>query len=106
MNQFDKDMTSPYRELFLEIREYLISEFQLVETRKPRITTYSNADGSICHLRTMPQGVDIGFLKGAKMIDDHNRLSGNGKVMRVLSVKQFEEPIFKFYLDQAIELNR
>lgn len=77
----------------------------VVETRKPRITTYSNADGGICHIRTTPDGVDFGFLKGARMDDRLGRLSGNGKAIRVLSLREFEPETVGYYLEQAITLN-
>ena len=74
-------------------------------TKKPRITTYSNAKGGICHLRTMPHGIDFGFLKGAKMNDPDGRLTGNGKAIRVLSLKEFEPETVRHYLEQVISLN-
>lgn len=103
--QFDKDMESPHRCLFEEAREFVLSKDGIVETRKPRITTYSNSSGGICHLRTMPNGVDFGFLKGAKMDDDHGLLAGSGKAIRVLSLREFDREIVDFYLEQAISLN-
>jgi hypothetical protein len=106
VKQFDKDMSSSYRALFLTIREHLLTEVGLQETQKPRITTFSNAGGGICHLRTMPHGVDIGFLKGAKMADAPDQLLGNGKAMRVLSISSFDETVLDYYLSQAIKLNR
>jgi len=77
----------------------------VVETKKPRITTYSNARGGICHLRTMPHGIDFGFLKGAKMTDTYSRLTGNGKAIRVLSLERFEPEVVRHYLEQAISFN-
>jgi len=65
--QYDKDMRSPHKELFQKMRDLLLAVDGVQETRKPRITTYGNAKGGICHLRTMPHGIDIGFLKGAKL---------------------------------------
>lgn len=55
----------------------------MVETRKDKITTYSNEKGGICHMRTMPYGINIGFLKGAKMEDSLWLLTGKGKAIRV-----------------------
>lgn len=106
MNQFDKDMASPHRQLFLTIRDHLLSAWNLNEVQKPRITTFSNVDAGICHMRTMPSGVDLGFLKGAKMTDDFGKLSGNGKVMRVLSVTEFDKAMLDYYLSQATRLIR
>ncbi|WP_298257986.1 hypothetical protein [uncultured Litoreibacter sp.] len=104
--QFEKDMQSPNRELFLKVRELLLKVDGIEETQKPRITTFSNAKGGICHLRTMPHGVDVGFLKGAKMTDAVGRLTGTGKAIRVLELSCFEEDVCAYYLRQAIELNR
>ncbi|MDF1778528.1 MAG: hypothetical protein P1V13_21080 [Rhizobiaceae bacterium] len=104
--QFDIDMTSSHRNLFEDARRFLLAVDGIVETRKPRITTYSDANGGICHLRTMPNGIDVGFLKGARMQDDHGRLTGRGKAIRVLSLSAFEPETIDYYLKQAIALNR
>jgi len=101
--QFDIDMASLNRDLFIRIRKHLLSHQGMIETRKPRITTYSFSKGGICHMRTMTHGVDIGFLKGAKMSDQHGRLKGNGKVMRILPLAQFEAGVIDYYLAQAID---
>ncbi len=76
----------------------------LDETKKERITTYSYSGGGICHMRTMPYGVDIGFLKGAQFEDDFEVLTGKAKKMRVLPLKEYNEDLVNYYLDQAIEL--
>ena len=104
--QFGKDMHSPNKDLFLKVRELLLTMDGIEETQKPRITTFSNAKGGICHLRTMPHGIDIGFLKGAKMTDAAGRLTGTGKAIRVLALSEFEEDICAYFLSQAVELNR
>ena len=52
----------------------------------------------------MPHGIDFGFLKGAKMQDDLGKLTGNGKVMRVLPMIEFDKQMADYYLHQAIEL--
>ncbi|CAM1370970.1 conserved protein of unknown function [Tenacibaculum soleae] len=77
----------------------------IIETKKERITTYANKNGRICHLRTMPYSIDFGFLKGAKMKDELGFFTGNGKVVRVLSVKEFDKNVVTYYLKQAIEIN-
>ena len=103
--QFDKDVKSEYKDLFLSARKKLLSYKGIVETKKARITTYSNDKGGICHLRTMPHGIDIGFLKGAKMKDDLGLLIGNGKAIRVLPQKELDQAAVEYYLKQAIEIN-
>lgn len=104
--QFEKDIASPNRALFEQAREHLVGRRGFSETKKPRITTYADKNGGICHMRTMPHGIDFGFLKGAKMVDDHAVLLGNGKAMRVLPMAVFDDVLLDFYLDQAVRLNR
>ncbi len=104
--QFDKDLQSTFKDLFLKAREILLSYEGIIETKKERITTYSNEKGGICHLRTMPYGIDLGFLKGAKMEDQFGVLTGNGKAIRVLPQKAaLEEEVIHYFIKQAIELN-
>ncbi len=104
--QFDIDIKSEHKHLFLEARELLLSYEGIVETKKPRITTYSNSKGGICHMRTMPYGIDFGFLKGAKMEDHDKVLKGKGKSIRVLVQKgKLNKKIIKYFLNQAIEIN-
>ena len=103
--QFDKDMASPNRELFQQVRNILLSHDGMIETKKKRITTYSNAKGCICHMRTMPHGIDIGFLKGTKLEDRNRVLTGSGKVMRVMPVSKLDELILPDFVTQALALN-
>lgn len=102
--QFDTDINSPHKELFLEARKLLLS-YGFVEAKKNRITTYSNENGGICHMRTMKHGIDIGFLKGVRMEDDFGLLEGNGKLMRVLSLSSLNKTQIGYYINQAIEIN-
>lgn len=103
--QYDKDLQSKHKELFLQAREFLLSFQGIVETKKQRITTYSNAQGGICHMRTMPYGIDVGFLKGSKMEDEMGLLSGNGKAIRVLPQKALNKETVTYYMKQAIHIN-
>ena len=103
--QFDKDLQSEFKDLFLKAREILLSYEGIVETKKERITTYSNKGGGICHMRTMPYGIDLGFLKGAKMEDNLGLLTGKGKAIRVLPQKELNNDAIDYYIKQAIEIN-
>lgn len=104
--QFDKDIESKFKALFLQAREIILSYDGIIETKKERITTYSNDKGGICHMRTMPYGVDFGFLKGARMEDKYHVLTGKGKTMRVLPQKEkLNEEVVRYFMDQAIQIN-
>jgi len=103
--QFEIDMASAHKDLFEAARNLLLSVEGMTETKKPRITTYGNQYGGICHMRTMPHGIDFGFLKGVRMEDKFGALKGNGKVMRVLSLEKMDEELIRYYLNQAIKIN-
>lgn len=103
--QFDKDMSSRHREFFETARALLLSYEGIIETKKPRITTYSDKHSGICHMRTMPHGIDLGFLKGVHLDDRFEVLKGTSKVMRVLSLDKMDRSLISYYLDQAIQLN-
>ena len=76
------------------------------EIQKEKITTYSFNGSSLCHMRTMPHGIDIGFLKGAMLEDKLKQLHGETKRMRVLSLSKLIESEFDYYLVQALTLNK
>lgn len=103
--QYERDLKSEHKDLFLKAREFLLSFDGIVETKKERITTYSNSKGGICHMRTMSYGVDFGFLKGAKMEDKLGLLTGAGKAIRVLPQRKLDKKSVGYYIRQAIELN-
>lgn len=104
--QFEKDLQSEYKDLFLQARKILLAFEEIVETKKDRITTYSTNAGGICHMRTMDYGVDFGFLKGAKMEDKHGLLIGKGKSIRVLPQKsKLDQKVIEYYIVQALEIN-
>jgi hypothetical protein len=103
--QFDIDLKSEHHALFLAVRVLLIKEHKLTEVKKERITTYSDKNGGICHLRTMKHGIDIGFLKGAQMSDAEGKLTGTGKVMRIFSMTEFDAARIDEFVKQAVLIN-
>jgi len=103
--QYEKDVLSKHKELFLEARDFLLSFEGVVETKKERITSYSDKNGGICHMRTMPCGIDFGFLKGVKLDDKFGLLTGKGKAIRVLRQKELNKEAIEYYVKQAIIIN-
>lgn len=103
--QFDKDIQSKHKDLFLQVRNLLLSKEGIVETKKERITTYSYNKSGICHLRTMPYGVDIGFLKGIQLTDHFDLLIGCEKTIRILPLKSFSKIIINHFVNEAIQIN-
>ena len=103
--QFDTDLQSIHKDLFLQVRELLLSNDNVVETKKERITTYSYNKKGLYHLRTMSYGVDIGFLKGVQLTDHLGLLIGNRKTVRVLPLKSFNPVIIEHFINETFQLN-
>lgn len=74
--QYDLDMASPHRSLFISARAYLLSQ----------------------------PGIDLGFLQGAFLADAPNRLTGAGERLRVLSLRECERDFVAYYVEQATAL--
>ncbi len=64
--QYEIDLQSEHKKLFLEAREFLLSFEGIEETKKKRITIYSDKNGGIYHMRTMTYGIDFGFSERCK----------------------------------------
>ena len=103
--QYDEDMESPHRKLFLQVRELLLAIEGVQETKKEKITTYAYNGSGLCHMRTMPHGIDLGFLKGIHMGDKYGLLHGDSKRMRILSMEKMKLKELKYYLGEAISKN-
>jgi len=103
--QYDIDVQSVYKNLFLDVRNLLLSDPNITETKKERITSYADKNGGLCHVRTTSKGVDIGFLKGIFLEDKLSLLHGKGKLVRVVSLKGYHEIVLLYYIHQAIEIN-
>ncbi|NQZ84413.1 MAG: DUF1801 domain-containing protein [Nanoarchaeales archaeon] len=103
--QFEKDLESSSKNLFLDIREVLLSYPQMLELQKSIITTFADDNGPICNMRTMKQTVEITFLKGIKMKDRFKLLTGTGREMRSLIMHKADTEILKYYIDQAVAIN-
>ena len=56
-------------------------------------------------MRTMPHGIDVGFLKGFMLNDKYGLLHGDSKRMRILSLEKMKEKELKYYLDEAVDKN-
>ena len=103
--QYEKDLVSPHKKLFLAARKVLLEIDGVEETKKEKITTYSYNGSGLCHMRTMKNGIDIGFLKGFQMEDKYSLLHGDAKRMRILSLNKMMSKELKYYLDEAVAKN-
>ena len=106
--QFDKDMDGNYSDLFLYVRELLLSYEEMSEVKKANITSYFCEGSGICYLRTNEIGLTIALFKGVGLNDKYNLLTGEGKTIRHMYMKtkqDIKKTILKEYFQDAIVYN-
>ena len=85
--QFDIDMQGAYKEIFTELREIILSYPQMSELKNEKQTSYSDEYGVVVMLRGSKNSFTLSFGRGAKLASKFPQLTGNGKVVRQLIVK-------------------
>ena len=105
LTKFEEDFESGNKDLFMEIREVIISYPQMSELQKSIVTSFANDNGPICNMRSQKNSVEITLLKGIRMKDKYKLLTGTGKEMRSILVSEFDKELIKYYIDQAITIN-
>lgn len=107
--QIDVDLAGEYSELFLYVRELLMSYDEMQEVPKANITSFFCEGSGICYLRTIPlKGLIIGMFKGASLEDRYTLFSGDGKTIRHLYMKKksdINKSVLKEYFQNAIIYN-
>ena len=109
--QIDKDLSSEYAELYLDVREFIISEIELyVESVKEKYSDNITSlfckefNSGFCYLRVKDDYVHIGWFNGTKIIDKFGFLFGKGKQIRGQKVKFLDEKCkeaISFYVEQS-----
>ncbi len=86
---FDEDLSSEYAELFLATREFIMERIgdRVSEKQSKCITSYFLPLGGICYIKTEPNGVRIGWFRGAHIDDKYALLGGKGKTLRGHTIK-------------------
>ena len=92
--------------LFVEVRTFLLGFDGVTENLNTRSLSYADKYGGLCHLRTIPAGVEVGFFKGVYMQDELGLLRGDGKYKRNIYLHEMDETALLYYMIQALELNK
>ena len=85
--QFDIDMRSEYQDIFKKLRKLILSYPQMRELKNAKQTSYSDEFGVVVMLRGSKNGFVLSFGRGAKLASKFPQLSGNGKIVRQLIIK-------------------
>ena len=106
--QFDVDINSKFADLFLKVRETLLSFEEIRELKNAKQTSYYDEYSSICFMRTRPKGLTIAFGNGAKLNELFPILEGSQKIVRhlyVASIDEFDEGLMRRLIEESLILN-
>ena len=85
--QFDIDIKGEYKDIFIELRKLILWYPQMSELKNAKQTSYSDKFGVVVMLRGSKNAFVLSFGRGTKLVSKFPQLSGNGKVVRQLIVK-------------------
>jgi len=105
---YDIDINGPYKELFLYVRDLLLSFEDVRERRTAHLTSFQCEGSGICYIKTGDHGLTIAMFKGAFLEDSHGLFSGSGKTIRHMYMKDkkdIKKSILLEYFQNGIVYN-
>ncbi|WP_294966376.1 hypothetical protein [Sulfurimonas sp.] len=112
--RFDVDMNSEQAELFIKVREFIISEIQNQDTKaiekfSQNITSFycKEYKTGFCYIKTKDDYVHLGWFQGVNLVDKTEQLFGSGKNIRAQKIKTFskiEKDAMASYIKQTFIL--
>jgi len=106
--QFDQDISSKQRELFLYIRKIILSFTQIKEIKNAKQTSYKDNYSTVCMMRVRQEAVRVSFANGTRMKEQFPELLGDAKIVRFLefqTINEVNEKRLKTILKESIILN-
>jgi hypothetical protein len=106
--QFDIDKNGEFSEIFLKLREILLSIQGIREQKNAKQTSYYDAYSAICFLRASKKKFTLSLAKGAMLEKKFPFLKGDGKVVRHLYYHdsvQIEEATIRAMIEETMLLN-
>jgi len=100
--QYDLDVHSDHSELFLALRDLILSHKEITEIKNAKQTSYKDRYSTICMMRVRHNVVRLSFANGVKMQLMFSELLGEGKIVRYLDFSTIHE-IKKAKLDAMMQ---
>ena len=106
--QYDLDIRSEQAELFLHIRNIVLSFEGINELKNPKQTSYRDSLSTVCMLRVRKGTVRLSFANGARMNKRYPELRGEAKIVRYIeftSTKVVDEKLLRAMIKESLFLN-
>jgi hypothetical protein len=106
--QFDIDKEGPFAEIFLKLREIILSIEGIREQKNAKQTAYYDLYSAICFLRSSKDKFTLSLAKGALLEKNFPLLQGEGKIVRHLyyhDSSQIDEIFVREIIKESMILN-
>ncbi|MCK5853639.1 MAG: hypothetical protein KAG56_00370 [Sulfurovaceae bacterium] len=106
--QFDKDINGKCADIFLKLREILLSYEEMTELKNAKQTSYRDSYGVVAMMRDRDDKFVVSLGKGVALQKKYPFLEGEGKIVRHLyfqSLEDVDEGIFREIIEESLILN-
>ena len=106
--QFDKDIQGEFSDIFLKLREILLSFEEIKEVKNAKQTSYHDLYGVVAMMRDRGDKLVFALGKGAILQTKYPFLQGSGKIVRHLyfkSIKEIDEKLIREIIEESLVLN-
>ena len=106
--QFDIDKKGQQAEIFLKLREIVLSFKGVREQKNAKQTAYYDRYSAICFLRGGDEKFTLSLAKGSALLKQYPFLKGDGKVARHIyyhDIKDVDEALVREIIQETMILN-
>lgn len=106
--QFDKDINGKYAEIFLKLREILLSFQDIKETKNAKQTSYSDSYAIVAMMRDIGDKFVFALGKGYTLQEKYPFLEGDGKIVRHMyfsDISDVNENLVREIIEETMILN-
>ena len=106
--QFDKDINGQYAEIFLKLREILLSFPEIKETKNAKQTSYRDNYAIVAMIRDRGDRFVMSLGKGVALLKKYPFLQGDGKIVRHLyftNMADVDEALIREIIEETLILN-
>ena len=106
--QFDKDVNGKYAEVFLKLREILLSFQEIKETKNAKQTSYRDNYAIVAMIRDRGDTFVMSLGKGVALQEKYPFLEGDGKIVRHIyfsDISDIDENLIREIIEETLILN-
>ena len=106
--QYDVDLNGEFSDIFLKLRNIILSCKGIREQKNAKQTAYYDNYSSVCFLRSNTERLTMSLAKGSRLQDTYPFLQGEGKVVRHLyfyNLFEIDEILIREIIKETMILN-